>query len=86
MEASAQAPDHPLSACVKQRKGLRAKAMGIFPTATSCCSSKATKLVVMGHEDIVWEKDLTIRVLCWSWGILSPSDRSRLFSLYVWAA
>src|SRR4051794_27297841 len=54
---------------------------GSSPTATSCCSSKATKLVVMGHEDIVWEKDLTIRVLCWSWGILSLSDRSRLFSL-----
>src|SRR3954470_23526382 len=51
------------------------------PTATSCCSSKATKLVVMGHEDIVWEEDLTIRVLCWSWGILSLSDRSRLLSL-----
>ena len=35
----------------------------------------------MGHEDIVWEEDLTIRVLCWSWGILSLSDRSRLLSL-----
>ena len=35
----------------------------------------------MGHEDIVWEKDLTIRVLCWSWGILSLSDRSRLLKL-----
>src|SRR3954470_6824314 len=50
------------------------------PTATSCCSSKATKLVMMGREDIVWEEDLTIRVLCWSWGILSLSDRSRLLS------
>ena len=54
---------------------------GSSPTATSCCSSKATKLVVMGHVDIVWEEDLTIRVLCWSWGILSRSDRSRLLSL-----
>src|SRR5262245_8712372 len=35
----------------------------------------------MGHEDIVWEEDLTIRVLCWSWGVLSLSDRSRLLSL-----
>ena len=35
----------------------------------------------MGHEDIVWEEDLTIRVLCWSWGILSLSDRSCLLSL-----
>ena len=34
----------------------------------------------MGHEDIVWEEDLTIRVLCWSWGILSLSDRSRLLN------
>src|SRR5262245_47040616 len=49
--------------------------------ATSRFSSKATKLVVMGHEDIVWEQDLTIRVLCWSWGILSMSDRSHLLSL-----
>src|SRR5262245_62008691 len=54
---------------------------GRSPTATSCCSSKATKLVVMGHENIVWEEDLTIRVLCWSWGVLSLSDRSRLLSL-----
>ena len=66
---------------LRQAKG-RGKAVGKkSPTATSCCSSKATKLVVMGHEDIVWEEDLTIRVLCWSWGILSLSDRSRLLSL-----
>ena len=31
---------------------------------------RRVRLVVMGHEDIVWEEDLTIRVLCWSWGIL----------------
>ena len=35
----------------------------------------------MGRKDIVWEEDLTIRVLCWSRGILSLSDRSRLLSL-----
>ena len=54
--------------------------MGRSPTATS--SLKATKLVMMGREDIVWKEDLTIGVLCWGWGILSLSDRSRLLSLY----
>ena len=43
---------------------------------------RRVRLVVMGHEDIVWEEDLTIRVLCWSWGILSLSDRSRLLNLW----
>jgi hypothetical protein len=40
--------------------------------------SKTTKLVVMRRENIVWEQDLTILVLCWSFGM---SDRSRLLSL-----
>src|SRR5262245_20105518 len=31
----------------------------------------------MGHEDVVWKEDVTIRVLCWSWGVLSLSNRSR---------
>ena len=35
------------------------------------------KLVMMGHEDIVGEEDLAIRVRWWSWGILSLNDATR---------
>jgi hypothetical protein len=65
-------PSTALSSYLAPRGGLARVAL-VF-AATSCCSLKATKLVMMGRED------LTIRVLCWSWGILSLSNRSRHLS------